>query len=82
MSRAIVGNRRCGEVVPPLARGALGKEGVRVRKKGGVGEGFLATSQPCDGVSGLVGEGAYRVVLPRALPLPQVLHLLWLELVQ
>lgn len=81
MRGAVVGDGRCGEIVPPLARGTLGKEGVCIGEQGGVGEGFLRTSQRV--VNGMLQwKSAYCVVLPRALPLPQVLHLLWLELVQ
>lgn len=41
MGGAVVGHRRGGEVVPPVARGALGEEGVCVGEEGGVGKGFL-----------------------------------------
>jgi hypothetical protein len=41
VGRAVVGDGCGGKIVPPLARGALGEEGVRVREEGRVGKRFL-----------------------------------------
>jgi len=68
------------QVVPPFARGALGEEGMRVREEGGVGEGFLLAVSVW--VVDDCGNETHGVEGARPLPLPQILHLLGLELVQ
>lgn len=86
----VVGHRRFREVVPPVAAVGFFEVRVRVGEEGGEDEGFLVTevvsgffSLFVSGDKGKERKGATnRVVRPRALPSPELLHLFRCDAVQ